>query len=326
VDLEELIESVDILAYISQFADFEERGGEYWALSPLKDEATPSFSVNTDMNRFFDFSSGKGGTVLTFIRNYYRCGTKRAVEILRKYAGDTGVSAAKRRMEAALVAKRFGRKRKPAKESKAVILPDDHMNRYEKRADKLAIWEAEGISRDVLERYQVFYDGFSNRLVYPIRNLDGKIINVSGRTLDPEWKTKKLRKYSYFHDMGILDTLYGLSENRDAILDKNEIILFEGAKSVMLAETWGVTNAAAILTSHLNPYQLKILAKLSCRVVFALDKDVLIREDENIRKLKRLVTVEYLWDKDGLLEEKMAPVDAGRDVWEILYQGRLSYR
>lgn len=90
---------------------------------------------------------------------------------------------------------------------------------------------------------------------------------MSGRTVDTQWKEKKLRKYTYFKPLGILDTIYGLAENRDYIALKNEIIIFEGAKSVMLAASWGIYNTAALLTSHVNPYQLKILAKLGCRVV-----------------------------------------------------------
>ena len=58
-------------------------------------------------------------------------------------------------------------------------------------------------------------------------------------------------------------------------------------------------------------------------MVFALDKGVDIREDVNIKKLKRFVRVEYLCDKYGLLEDKESPVDRGREVFEKLYEGRV---
>lgn len=82
----------------------------------------------------------------------------------------------------------------------------------------------------------------------------------------------------------------------------------------------------AILTSHLNPNQMKLLAALGCRVVFALDKDVCIRDDHNIKRLKQFVNVQYLWDKDNLLGEKDSPVDRGQETWKKLYEGRLSWR
>lgn len=115
---------------------------------------------------------------------------------------------------------------------------------------------------------------------------------------------------------GELKTIYGLAENMEDIREKGEIILFEGCKSVLLADTYGVQNTGAILTSHLNPNQMKLLVSLGCRVVFALDKDVCIRDDHNIKRLKQFVNVEYIWDKEDLLGDKDSPVDRGQDTWK----------
>lgn len=325
MELTELIESIDILEFISQYAEFTEKNGEYWALSPLKEENTPSFSIRKEDNSFYDFSSGIGGNVLTFVRYYYKCGYKEAVERLKEYAGAEGVVVQHKKLAATQVAKKYSKPRKVSK-GKMTVLPDDYMQRYQKDRDKLAVWESEGISRDSLDKFQVYYDSFSNRLVYPIRSVDGKIVNVGGRALDPDWKEKGLRKYTYFKSWGELNTIYGLAENMKSIKEKREIILFEGCKSVLLADTWGIDNAGAILTSHLNPNQMKLLAKLACRVVFALDKDVVVRNDHNIKRLKQFVKVEYIWDKDNLLNDKDAPVDKGVEVWKKLYDGRLSWR
>ena len=94
----------------------------------------------------------------------------------------------------------------------------------------------------------------------------------------------------------------------------------------MLADTWGIRNTGAILTSHLNVDQMKLLAKLGCHVVFALDKDVRIRDDRHIAMLKQYVNVEYLWDRDDLLEEKDSPVDQGYRVFQTLYERRLKWQ
>ena len=326
MELSELIESIDILEYISQFTEFTEKNGEHWALSPLKEENTPSFSIRKEENTFYDFSSGVGGNVLTFVRFYFKCGYAEAIEKLKEYAGLDGEIRPHRKLAATEIAKRYSQPKKTPKTSKSTILPDDYMERYEKRDDKLVVWEQEGISRASMDKFQVYYDSFSDRLVYPIRNAEGKIVNVGGRTLDRAWKEKGLRKYTYFKPWGELNTIYGLAENLENIKEKREIILFEGCKSVLLADTWGIHNAGAILTSHLNPNQMKLLAKLACRVVFALDKDVAVREDHNIKRLKQFVKVEYIWDRDNLLDDKDAPVDKGLEVWKKLYEGRLSWR
>lgn len=327
MELNDLIQSVDIVEFISQFVDLEEKNGEYWGLSCFKDEKTPSFSVRRDPPLFYDYSSGIGGNLYTFVKHYYNCSNKEAVNIIKKYAGVDGeVFVRREKMAATVTCKKFSKKIKCVKQNSSKPLPDNYMERYEYSLDKLSVWLKEGISKESIDKFQVKYDAFSDRIVYPIRNVNGKIVNIGGRTLDPNWKEKKLRKYCYFFSWGTMNTIYGLSENMDSIQDKKEIILFEGCKSVLLADTWGIHNCGAILTSHLNPNQLCILIKLGCRVVFALDKDVRIREDKHIQKLKQYVNVEFLWDYEDLLNEKDAPVDQGQKVFEHLYDKRLVLR
>lgn len=327
ITLDDLIKSIDIVEYISQFIDLEQRGDEYWGLSCFKDEKTPSFSVRKTPPRFYDYSSGIGGNVFTFVKHYYNCKAVEAVEILRQYAGAEEItSRPNNKMVLTAVCERFIPNKHTKKASAGVILPDDYMKRYEKRADKLAVWEKEGISTESLNRFEVFYDAFSDRIVYPIKNIEGKIVNVGGRTLDPLWKEKKLRKYCYFYSWGTMNTIYGLSENMAEIKKRKEIIIFEGAKSVLLADTWGIRCCGAILTSHLNQNQMRILIGLGCRVIFALDKDVDVTKDRNINRLKRYVNVEYLSDTQNLLDDKDSPVDKGKETFLKLYNSKKKLR
>lgn len=327
MELKELIQSVDIVEYISQFIDLTQKGEEWWGLSCFQQENTPSFSVRKNPPLFYDYSSGIGGNLYTFVKRYNNCSSREAVEIIKNYAGYDGeVAVQEEKMAATLVCKRFMRQKESTKQSSGIILPDDYMERYEKREDKLYEWEKEGISRESLDKFQVYYDGFSDRLVYPIRDMQGNIVNIGGRALDPEWKEKKMRKYTYFFSWGTMATIYGLFENMESILKEKEVILFEGCKSVLIANTWGIQNTGALLTSHMNPNQMKILARLGCRVVLALDKEVKVRDDHNIAKLKNYVNCEYLWDKDNLLSEKDSPVDKGKEVFKRLYEGRMRYR
>lgn len=323
MEVEELLERVNIVDYISQYVELEKKNDEYWGLSPFTNEKTPSFSVNEEKQRFYDFSSGCGGNLIHFIRKYNDCGFSHAIEIIKKFAGisdDDQVSVTV--LESTKIAKRYKKYANKAKESKSVILPSDYMERYEFNKDKLSEWLREGISYETMKRFDVRYDSFSDRIVFPIRNYDGQIINVSGRTLSPNYKEQGLRKYTYFKPLGVLDTLFGFSNNEKAIKSKNEIILFEGAKSVMIASEWGVENTSAILTSHLNPRQFEFLIKLGVRVVFALDEDVDITKDSHIAKLKHYVNLEWVKNRNKLLSSKMSPVDAGIKVWEKLYEQR----
>lgn len=325
--MEELIRGIDIVEYISQFVELERRGDEWWGLSPFKDEKTPSFSVRQNPPFWYDYSSGGGGNLYSFVKRYFNCSGYETVKKLQEYAGvDDKTMLSKQKLDATQAFRKFAPPKRTLKASSGTILPDDVMEKYEKRPDKLAVWRQEGISDASMEKFQVFYDAFSDRLVYPIRNTEGKIVNIGGRTLDPRWKDKKLRKYTYFYSWGTMDTIYGLAENLESIRKQREIILFEGAKSVLIADSWGIGNTAAILTSHLNPNQMKLLARLGCRAVFALDRDVDVRKDHNIRRLSQYIHVETIYDRDHLLQEKDSPVDQGEEVFRKLYEQRIQYR
>lgn len=314
---------VDIVEYIGQFVELEEKGNEFFGLCPFHEEDTPSFSVTPGTGKFFCFGCHKGGDVLTFIKMFNHVNYAEAKTILEEYCGCKNTCVKKqKRLSASKVARRFAVQNK-RKDATYKELPDDVMERYEDAGKKLDVWRNEGINDRELQKYSVKYDSFTDRLVFPIRSPSGKIINISGRTLDPQYKEKKLPKYNYYGSLGRLDTMFGLYENRADIERKREIIIFEGAKSVMKAESYGFNNCVAALTSRINRYQLELLIQLGCRVVFAFDSDVELNKVDLIDTLKHYVHVDAVIDRQGLLDEKMSPVDRGADIWNFLYEGRI---
>lgn len=323
MEIQSLMEAVCLSEYIGQYCDdLEFKDGEYWCLSPFTDEKTPSFSINDEQKTYYDFSSGHGGNIFTFIQRYHKVSFPKAVELAKEFAGITEDVYIQKNSEALLALKRFKPAPKKEKLPEYKVLPRDYMNRYDFNANHLKPWIDEGITINTLYKFGVRFDRSSNRIVFPLKNLDGEIINISGRTIDPEWKEKKLRKYTYTNPLGVLDIIYGLHENMDAIKQAGEIILFEGAKSVMKAREYGFENTGALLTSHLNVYQMKLLIKLSVDVVFALDKGVDVYEDKHILRMKPFAAISYIQDRWGLIEEKDSPVDKGKDVFIELYNKR----
>lgn len=330
IDLQELIQNIDIVDYISQYVELESKNGEYWGLSPFKDENTPSFSVRRENGLWYDFSSGKSGNLYSFIKEYFKCSNREAVDRIIEFA-DGKVSGSHRcnSMSATRICKKYSKQniQKQKSKSEAVVLSDDYMDRYELNEDKLAIWKEEGISEESLKRFNVKYDPFANRIVYPIRNINGAIINIGGRTLDENYKDKRLRKYTYYFPWGDgMNLIYGLYENLEYIRAEGEIIIFEGCKSVLISDTWGIKNTGALLTSHCSPSQMKILARLGVNVVFALDEDVDVRKDKNINKLKKYVQCKYISNVNNLLNAKESPVDHGLEIFKELYNNRKSFR
>jgi DNA primase len=246
--------------------------------------------------------------------------------LLKAYANISDEAQGIVRLDAARIAKQY--RRRPAKtEVTPSILPSDYMDAmYEDAGERFSLWLDEGIGMQSIERFQVRYDSVSNRLVFPVREMTGNIINICGRTLDENCKAKRIPKYIYMRSIGAMPTIFGFADNEEFIRGENQLILFEGGKSVMLADTWGIRNTGAILTSHLSEWQMRELIRLQIPVVFALDKDVDVREDKRICKLNKYVTVETIMDTNGLLQPKMAPVDAGAEVFHTLFSKRVRLR
>lgn len=321
MDISELVQSIKLSDYIGQYCNLELRGDEYWCCSPFTNEDTPSFSIRDSEHVYYDFSSGHGGNIFTFIQKYHKVCFRDALNIAAKYIGVSVGDITLKNHRPCDVFKKF---KKPYlnKQRNYKILDRHVMAMYEFNKSKLSCWEEEGISFDIMNEFGVKYDPFTNRIVFPIFDADGNIINVSGRTLDEGWKEKGIRKYTYLYKLGILDIIYGLDKSMKFINDSQQIIIFEGAKSVMKAYSFGIKNVGAILTSHLNEYQYKILLNLGVEVIFALDKGVDVTEDKYIKRLSMFLPVYTVNDIDGLICEKDSPVDKGGDVFRKLLNGK----
>lgn len=328
MEASDIVAAVDMVEYLSQYMDFTQKGRELWANSCFTSEKTPSFSLDPEKRYFYDFSAGFGGNLVDFVMAHDHVTVAQAINILKRYAHITEDSDGKPRQRLSMVsiARKYGRTTRPPPKCTAKILQDNYMERFDFNREKLKIWADEGISYDTMRKYDIRYDAFDDRIVYPVRNLDGKIFCVSGRTCDPDYKAKGIRKYTYTTSIGSLPALYGFWENRQAIIEKKEAIIFEGCKSVLKAVDFGYDNGVALLTSHLSPFQMEALIKIasfySVHFVFALDSDVDITKDKNIIRLKTYAHVEWIKNKDNLLQEKDSPVDRGKEVFDRLYTMR----
>lgn len=71
----EQVKEMDLVGYLSKlgFSPAKIRNVDYWYLSPLRDERTPSFKVNTKLNRWYDHGLGKGGNLIDFGILYHNC-------------------------------------------------------------------------------------------------------------------------------------------------------------------------------------------------------------------------------------------------------------
>ena len=317
---EEIMEQADIVEYISQFVDLEYRNGEYWGLSPFKEENTPSFSVRRETQLFNDFSSEIKGNIYNFIMEYFHIEFAEAIKVLKDYLKieDDGEYIPQPQIIKVMKSLKPKVKKKDISERK--ILPNNFMDKFQKTP--ITLWQEEGISQEIMDFYQVRFDPLKEAIVFPVWDNDGKIINVKGRNVGKHWKEMGLPKYYHMFKLGTIDYLWGLNFKRDIIKEKKEVILVESEKSVMKLEGWGVKNAVALCNGKITDAQLRLIIGLQSNVVLALDKDKNGQKLECENLLKQYTKFFKIADKTNLLSQKDAPCDKGLEVWEKLYNDK----
>ena len=185
MEIEELLEQADILGYISQFVVLEPKNGEYWGLSPFQTEKTPSFSVDPSKKVWKDFSSGRGGNIISFIKQYFHCGFPEALHRLMEWMN---IAPGEVREKPKIVGfmRGYGKKEGPSSSTDRRVIPESELLRYSK--EPIALWNQEGISQGVCDEFEIRYDPFEEAIVIPIRDGQGQLVNFSLRTTNPNYK------------------------------------------------------------------------------------------------------------------------------------------
>ena len=124
--------------------------------------------------------------------------------------------------------------------------------------------------------------------------------------------------------------LYGLHKAKDAIKETGIAIVFEGAKSVMLARQYGYANTVATHTFGIGDGYLSMLINCGAKeIVLAFDKQYESMDGKDwglyekktkdvARKVGNHCIVSRIIDNADCIEYKDAPIDKGKTVFETL--------
>lgn len=116
------------------------------------------------------------------------------------------------------------------------------------------------------------YDRFRHRIMFPIRDMSGKICGFGARILRPEDQPKFLNSpQTPLFDKGKL--LYGLHLARKAIRAQDQAVIVEGYLDVIALHQAGFNNAVSPMGTALSEDQLRLLKRFTRRIVLALDAD-----------------------------------------------------
>ncbi|MBC7247546.1 MAG: DNA primase [Actinobacteria bacterium] len=303
-DIERLRERVDIVEVISDYVQLKKAGRLFKGLCPFHDEKTPSFMVDPAKQLYHCFGCGEGGNVFTFLRKKEGLEFREAVEKLASRVGLTlhyqgggreaaGVESRRARLyrvnqwaadayHRVLTEGEAGRKAREYLASRGIgeeavrqfklgYAPArwDFLYRQALRSGfEAADFLAVGLG---LQGEKGTYDRFRDRVIFPIQDLQDRVVAFGGRTLGDAQP-----KYLNSPETAIYVKsrhLYALNLARREIVSQGYAILVEGYTDVISLWQAGVRNAVATLGTALGEEHLRLLSRLTQRVILAFDAD-----------------------------------------------------
>ena len=203
-------------------------------------------------------------------------------------------------------------------------------------------WLNEGISVETAIKYGLKYYERTNQVLIPCRNEKGELIGVRCRNFEP----KRLEQAKYIpltlldgtsYAFPINNVFYGINYNKPKIEESGTVILVEGEKSTLKADTFlgAESNVLALYGSNVGSRRaLQLLRMGANRVVLALDSDFHTVGDKEYYEFEKKIlglsklfkgrcAVEVVYNNIGLKNwYKCSPFDGTIEQWEKLYENR----
>jgi DNA primase len=182
-------------------------------------------------------------------------------------------------------------------------------------------WLDEGLHFYTQKYFQIGIDVKTERVTFPIHNKNGDPIGVKARYCGKDSEIEDRYKYLYLIPCNKSIEFFNYHRALPYIQSKKEVIIVEGAKTVMYFHQWGFKNTISIEGDIISDEQVNLLKSLGIDIkyIFAWDKDKDVNFVYNeIHKLKGRIRY-AIYDKDNLLNDKDSPCDKGKEAWIELY-------
>jgi DNA primase len=303
--IDDLLARVDIVEVIDHRVKLKRSGKNYSACCPFHEEKTPSFTVSPDKQFYYCFGCGASGTAITFLMEYERSGFIDAVESLAKTAGvevpresspqeDQKHAARKKlydmleraasyyveqlkshrhRQQAVNYLLNRGLDGKIAKHyGLGYAAPgwDNLLLQYGQNEHDQTLLIDTGLVIDKAEENKR-YDRFRNRIMFPIRDVRGRVIGFGGRVLGDD-KPKYLNSpETEVFSKG--QELYGLFEAKQTNRQLEQLIVVEGYMDVIALAQFGLSCAVATLGTACGEEHLRLAFRHVNEVIFCFDGD-----------------------------------------------------
>jgi len=306
--VDEIMQTALVEEVIGDFVQLKRAGSNLKGLSPFTDERTPSFVVSPAKQIFKCFSTGIGGTVVTFLMEKEHFTYP---EALRWLADKYGINIPAPREQTKEELEQIS-------EKESLFVINDFANQHfqnnirtnpEGKAIGLSYFLERGFTQDTIDQFQLGYcldvsddftkaalkkgyklqyltkvgltkqkedynfDFYRGRVLFPIHSISGRVLGFGGRTLKND---KKVAKYYNSPESPIYnksEILYGLYFSKGAIIKYDECLLCEGYTDVISMFQSGIENVVSSSGTSLTREQIRLVKRYTKNLTILYDGD-----------------------------------------------------
>lgn len=309
--IDKIFSTIRVEEIVGEYVQLKRAGSNFKGLSPFHDEKTPSFVVSPSKQIWKDFSSGKGGTAISFLMEIENFTYP---EALRHAAKKYGIEIEEDKREYTEEEKQqqtdkellykihevandfFQHQLFDTEEGRSIgysyfkerELRDEIIRKFQlgySPEQKNAFTEFaldKGYSKDILEKsgLSIFpdhaqdgVDRFRERVIFPIHSFSGRVLGFGARILKNNVKTAKYLNSPETEIYHKSNVLYGLNQSKQSISKHNLCLLVEGYMDVIALHQAGIENVVSSSGTALTVEQIKLIKRLTENVTILFDGD-----------------------------------------------------
>lgn len=297
--INEIRRSVNIVDVVSDYIPVEQKGRNYFALCPFHDDHNPSMSISPDKQIYTCFVCGAHGNVFNFVMDYEHVSFIDAVKMIGRRVGvnidlPTQYKKPKEKGLEDLyniydIANKFYQNNLSTKEGNDAR---EYLSNRDFKEDvikefgiglslnnKLSSMLLKKYDKDILIRSGIcnesggnIFDAFTERIMFPLWDIDGNVVGFSGRI----YKTKDSSKYVNSKESDIFKKgklIYNYHRAKEEVRKKKFVLVVEGFMDVIALYKVGIKNVVAMMGTAVTNEQANLLKRLSTNIFLCFDGD-----------------------------------------------------
>lgn len=309
--IDKIFSTIRVEEIIGEYVQLKRAGSNFKGLSPFHDEKSPSFVVSPSKQIWKDFSSGKGGTAISFLMEIESFTYPEALRHAAKKYGIEIEESIQEQTEEQKAAQTERDLLYKIHEVANTFFQEQLYDTEEGRNVGLAYFRERELKDSIVRKFQLGYspeqkdafteyalekgyskeillssglsifpdntpggiDRFRERVIFPIQSFSGRVLGFGARLLRNNVKTAKYLNSPETEIYHKSAVLYGLNHSKQAISKNNLCLLVEGYMDVIAMHQAGIENVVSSSGTALTTAQIKLIKRLTENVTILFDGD-----------------------------------------------------